>query len=83
MREAAVKNFADGAYRRYPAGGRGTFLCAMPGWRATRWGCASPIREELIAQLLETRLLIEPNVAALAAVRRQEKQLCRDEDPAG
>ena len=31
--------------------------------------------EELIAQLLETRLLIEPNVAALAAVRRQEKQL--------
>ena len=32
-------------------------------------------QEELIAQLLETRLLIEPNVAALAAVRRQEKQL--------
>ena len=28
-------------------------------------------------QLLETRLLIEPNVAALAAVRRQESSLPR------
>ena len=55
--------------------GQGTFLCAMPGLASDPLGLRFADQEELIAQLLETRLLIEPNVAALAAVRRQEKQL--------
>ena len=55
--------------------GQGTFLCAMPGLASAPLGLRFADQEELIAQLLETRLLIEPNVAALAAVRRQEKQL--------
>ena len=45
------------------------------GWPIDPLGLRFADQDELIAQLLETRLLIEPNVAALAAVRRQEKQL--------
>ena len=45
--------------------GQGTFLCAL----------RFADQEELIAQLLETRLLIEPGVAALAAQRRKEEDL--------
>ena len=55
--------------------GQGTFLCAMPGLAHDPLGLRFADQEELIAQLLETRLLIEPSVAALAAVRRQDKQL--------
>ena len=55
--------------------GQGTFLCAMPGLASDPLGLRFADQEELIAQLLETRLLIEPSVAALAAVRRQDKQL--------
>ncbi|MFR5788395.1 MAG: FadR/GntR family transcriptional regulator [Christensenellales bacterium] len=43
--------------------GQGTFCAPCRGWRATRWACAFADQEELIAQLLETRLLIEPSVA--------------------
>ena len=55
--------------------GQGTFLCAMPGLAHDPLGLRFADQEELIAQLLETRLLIEPSVAALAAIRRQDKQL--------
>ena len=55
--------------------GQGTFLCAMPGLAHDPLGLRFADQEELIAQLLETRLLIEPSVAALAAVRRQDRQL--------
>ena len=55
--------------------GQGTFLCAMPGLAEDPLGLRFADQEELIAQLLETRLLIEPNVAALAAQRRQESHL--------
>jgi len=55
--------------------GQGTFLCAMPGLAEDPLGLRFTDQDELIAQLLETRLLIEPNVAALAAMRRQENQL--------
>ena len=55
--------------------GQGTFLCAMPGLADDPLGLRFADQEELIAQLLETRLIIEPNVAALAAVRRTEEHL--------
>jgi len=55
--------------------GQGTFLCAMPGLAEDPLGLRFADQEELIAQLLETRLLIEPNVAALAAQRRSEEHL--------
>ncbi len=55
--------------------GQGTFLCAMPGLADDPLGLRFTDQEELIAQLLETRLLIEPSVAALAAQRRQDRHL--------
>ena len=55
--------------------GQGTFLCAMPGLAEDPLGLRFADQEELIAMLLETRLLVEPSVAALAAVRRKEKHL--------
>ena len=55
--------------------GQGTFLCAMPGLADDPLGLRFAVQEDLIEQLLETRLLIEPNVAALAAQRRQDKHL--------
>ncbi len=55
--------------------GQGTFLCAMPGLGDDPLGLRFTDQEELIGRLLETRLLIEPNVAALAAQRRTEFQL--------
>ena len=55
--------------------GQGTFLCAMPGLADDPLGLRVTDQEELIAQLLETRLLVEPNVAALAAQRRQDRHL--------
>ena len=55
--------------------GQGTFLCAMPGLASDPLGLRFADQEELIAQLLETRLLVEPGVAALAAQRRTEKDL--------
>ena len=56
--------------------GQGTFLCAMPGLGDDPLGLRFADQEELIGKLLETRLLIEPSVAALAAQRRQEEHLC-------
>ncbi len=55
--------------------GQGTFLCAMPGLASDPLGLRFADQEELIGMLLETRLLIEPNVAALAALRRKEEHL--------
>ncbi len=55
--------------------GQGTFLCAMPGLADDPLGLRFTDQEELIAQLLETRLLVEPSVAALAAQRRQDRHL--------
>ena len=55
--------------------GQGTFLCAMPGLARDPLGLRFADQGELTAQLLETRLMIEPNVAMLAAQRRQEKHL--------
>ena len=55
--------------------GQGTFLCAMPGLAEDPLGLRFADQAELSAQLLETRLLIEPSVAALAAQRREESHL--------
>ncbi|MDO4741464.1 MAG: FadR/GntR family transcriptional regulator [Eubacteriales bacterium] len=55
--------------------GQGTFLCSMPGLADDPLGLRFADQEELIARLLEARLLIEPSVAALAAQRRQDKHL--------
>lgn len=55
--------------------GQGTFLCAMPGLASDPLGLRFADQKELVSQLLETRLLIEPAVAALAAQRREEKHL--------
>lgn len=55
--------------------GQGTFLCAMPGLADDPLGLRFADQDDLIAQLLETRLLVEPSVAALAALRRQEEHL--------
>ena len=55
--------------------GQGTFLCAMPGLAEDPLGLRFADQDDLIAQLLETRLLVEPGVAALAATRRRPEQL--------
>ncbi|MBR5287241.1 MAG: FadR family transcriptional regulator [Clostridia bacterium] len=55
--------------------GQGTFLCAMPGLADDPLGLRFANQEKLSSDLLETRLLIEPSVAALAAVRREESHL--------
>ena len=55
--------------------GQGTFLCAMPGLAKDPLGLRFTDQEELVSQLLKTRLLIEPGVAALAAQHREEKHL--------
>lgn len=55
--------------------GQGTFLCAMPGLADDPLGLRFADQDELSAQLLETRLLIEPSVAALAAKRRTQQHL--------
>ena len=55
--------------------GQGTFLCATPGLKQDPLGLRFADQEALIAKLLETRLLIEPSVAALAAQRRQDEHL--------
>lgn len=57
--------------------GQGTFLCAMPGLKQDPLGLRFANQQELIAHLLEMRLLIEPGVAALAAQRRQEDDLAQ------
>ena len=55
--------------------GQGTFLCAMPGLAQDPLGLRFTDQEDLSRQLLETRLLIEPSVAALAAQRREDEHL--------
>ena len=45
--------------------GQGTFLCAMPGLAEDPLGLRFADQDDLIAQLLETRLLVEPGVAQL------------------
>ena len=55
--------------------GQGTFLCAMPGLGDDPLGLRFADQEELTGKLLEARLLIEPNVAALAAQHRKQKHL--------
>ena len=55
--------------------GQGTFLCATPGLKQDPLGLRFADQEALSAKLLETRLLIEPDVAALAAQRRQDEHL--------
>ena len=55
--------------------GQGTFLCAMPGLAKDPLGLRFADQNELTGQLLETRLIIEPNVAAIAAMRRTPEQL--------
>lgn len=57
--------------------GQGTFLCATPGLAQDPLGLRFADQEELIGKLLETRLLIEPSVAALAAQRRQDSHLAQ------
>ena len=57
--------------------GQGTFLCAMPGLKQDPLGLRFADQQELIAHLLEIRLLIEPGVAALAAQRRKEEDLAQ------
>ena len=55
--------------------GQGTFLCATPGLAQDPLGLRFTDQEDLSRQLLETRLLIEPSVAALAAQRREDEHL--------
>lgn len=55
--------------------GQGTFLCAMPGLKSDPLGLRFADQEELIANLLQTRLLIEPGVAALASRMRKPEHL--------
>ena len=55
--------------------GQGTFLCAMPGLAKDPLGLRFTDQNELTGQLLETRLIIEPNVAAIAAQRRTPEQI--------
>ena len=55
--------------------GQGTFLCARPGLAQDPLGLRFADQNGLTAQLLETRLLIEPGVAAMAAQRRKQEHL--------
>lgn len=57
--------------------GKGTFVCEKPGIAADPLGVTFMNKKDLLLYLFETRLIIEPEMAALAAERASEKNLDR------
>lgn len=57
--------------------GKGTFVCEKPGIAADPLGVTFMNKKDLLLYLFETRLIIEPEMAALAAERASQKNLDR------
>lgn len=55
--------------------GKGTFVCEKPGIAADPLGVTFMNKKDLLLYLFETRLIIEPEMAALAASRASEKNI--------
>lgn len=55
--------------------GKGTFVCKKPGIAADPLGVTFMNKKDLLLYLFETRLIIEPEMAALAASRASEKNI--------
>jgi DNA-binding FadR family transcriptional regulator len=55
--------------------GKGTFVCEKPGIVTDPLGVTFMNKKDLLLYLFETRLIIEPEIAALAASRATEKNI--------
>ncbi|QZY54364.1 FadR/GntR family transcriptional regulator [Crassaminicella profunda] len=55
--------------------GKGTFVCEKPGIATDPLGVTFMNKKDLLLYLFETRLIIEPEIAALAAKRATEKNV--------
>ncbi|WP_165916297.1 FadR/GntR family transcriptional regulator [Marinisporobacter balticus] len=55
--------------------GKGTFVCEKPGIATDPLGVTFMNKKDLLLYLFETRLIIEPEIAALAAKRAKEKNV--------
>ena len=55
--------------------GRGTFVCKHPGWKDDPLGVEFMSSKDLLMNLFETRIMIEPGVAALAAKRAKAEDI--------
>ncbi|AOT71255.1 FadR/GntR family transcriptional regulator [Geosporobacter ferrireducens] len=55
--------------------GKGTFVCEKPGIATDPLGVTFMNKKDLLLYLFETRLIIEPEMAALAAGRASEKNI--------
>ena len=55
--------------------GRGTYVCERPGVATDPLGVTFMNKKDLLLYLFETRLLIEPAISELAAIRATEKNL--------
>jgi DNA-binding FadR family transcriptional regulator len=49
--------------------GKGTFVCMHPGWKHDPLGVEFMAKGDLLLMLFETRMLVEPGVAYIAAER--------------
>ena len=57
--------------------GKGTFVCKNPGLIEDPFGVTFLNEKQLLQHLLETRLIFEPEIAALAARRATEEEIER------
>lgn len=55
--------------------GKGTYVCEKPGIAADPLGVTFMNKKDLLLYLFETRLIIEPEMAALAAQRASQKNI--------
>ncbi|HWR45913.1 FadR/GntR family transcriptional regulator [Sporomusa sp.] len=55
--------------------GKGTFVTKNPGWKKDPLGVEFMVDKDILLMLFETRILIEPNVAYLAAERADSTDL--------
>ncbi len=60
--------------------GKGTYVCERPGIATDPLGVTFMNKKDLLIYLFETRLIIEPEMAALAAQRATEKNIKALED---
>jgi GntR family transcriptional repressor for pyruvate dehydrogenase complex len=56
--------------------GRGVFVNEDPGLLVDPWGQLDVLEKRSFAALLEARLILEPQLAALAATRASEEEVC-------
>ena len=55
--------------------GKGTYVCERPGIASDPLGVTFMNKKDLLLYLFETRLIIEPGIAELAAIRSKEKNI--------